>query len=55
MNSVSQETFAKGIQMATDANGGKPVEMEEQKTLEQGCSTSLVAALDPSIRGKILT
>jgi hypothetical protein len=24
---------------------------EEKKTLQQGCSTTLVAALDPSIRG----
>lgn len=51
MNSVSPETFAQGIKMANDANGGEPAPMEEQKTLEQGCSTTLVAALDPSIKG----
>lgn len=28
---------------------GVPVEMEEPKNLQQGCATSLVAALDPSI------
>lgn len=30
---------------------GVPVEMEEPKSLQQGCATSLVAALDPSIEG----
>jgi hypothetical protein len=27
------------------------VQLEEKKTLQQGCSTTLVAALDPSITG----
>lgn len=37
--------------MWQDANPGKEMTMEEQKTLEQGCSTALVAALDPRIAG----
>lgn len=40
-----------GVKMWQDANPGKEMTMEEQKTLEQGCSTTLVAALDPRIAG----
>ena len=37
--------------MRNEANPDKPAEMEAEKTLEQGCSTAVVAALDPSIKG----
>ncbi|MCJ1254629.1 hypothetical protein MMC24_002444 [Lignoscripta atroalba] len=46
---ISQELFMEGIALATEANGGKPLVMETPKTLQQGCATILVAALDPSI------
>lgn len=52
MNDVSQEMFMEGWKIAVEANGGKPVAMEEAKTLEAGCSTILVAALDPSLKCK---
>lgn len=29
------------------------LQLEEKKTLQQGCSTTLVAALDPSITGNV--
>jgi len=53
MAGVSQETFALGVQMWKEANPGKVMEMEEEKTLEQGCSTTLVAALDAGIKGML--
>lgn len=31
-----------------------PVQLEQKKTLQQGCSTTLVAALDASITGMLL-
>ena len=43
--------FMDGWKIAVEANGGKPVPMEEAKPLEAGCSTALVAALDPSLKG----
>ena len=49
MNNVSQAMFMDGWKIAVEANGGKPVAMEEAKSLETGCSTTLVAALDPSL------
>lgn len=52
MNNVSQEMFMDGWKIAVEANGGKPVAMEEAKPLEAGCSTTLVAALDPSLKCK---
>jgi len=39
--------------MWKEANLGKVMEMEEEKTLEQGCSTTLVAALDAGIKGML--
>lgn len=33
------------------STGGDPTKMEAPKTLQEGCATSLVAALDPSIAG----
>ena len=55
MNNVSQEMFMDGWKIAVEANGGKPVAMEEAKPLEAGCSTALVAALDPALKGNILS
>ncbi|KAL8719952.1 MAG: hypothetical protein Q9181_007987 [Wetmoreana brouardii] len=52
MNNVSQEMFMDGWKIAVEANGGKPVAMEEAKPLEAGCSTALVAALDPSLKSQ---
>ncbi|KAL8866726.1 MAG: hypothetical protein Q9174_006124 [Haloplaca sp. 1 TL-2023] len=49
MNNVSQEMFMDGWKIAVEANGGQPVAMEEVKSLGTGCSTTLVAALDPSL------
>ncbi|KFY34364.1 hypothetical protein V494_06836 [Pseudogymnoascus sp. VKM F-4513 (FW-928)] len=34
-----------------EAKAGAPVQLEQKKTLQQGCSTTLVAALDTSITG----
>ncbi|KAI4159685.1 MAG: hypothetical protein LQ342_006378 [Letrouitia transgressa] len=52
MNNVSQEMFMDGWKIAVEANGGKPVPMEEAKPLEAGCSTALVAALDPALKSQ---
>ncbi|KAI4192794.1 MAG: hypothetical protein LQ346_004162 [Caloplaca aetnensis] len=52
MSNVSQEMFMDGWKIAVEANGGKPVAMEEAKSLEAGCSTALVAALDPSLKSQ---
>ena len=49
---VTPDMFADGFKVATEKNDGKPVEMEAGKTLEAGCSTTLVAALDPAIVDK---
>jgi len=51
---VTQEMWTSAFEWANRGNKGEEqaqVEMEEPKTLQQGCSTSLVAALDPSIEG----
>lgn len=39
-------TVMKAIEATT---GGDPAKMEAPKTLQEGCATSLAAALDPSI------
>ncbi|PMD36474.1 NAD(P)-binding protein [Hyaloscypha variabilis F] len=49
---VTQEMWTSAFEWANRGNKGEEqaqVAMEEPKTLQQGCSTSLVAALDPSI------
>ncbi|KAA8909880.1 short-chain dehydrogenase [Sphaerosporella brunnea] len=46
---VSQDMFADGFRIATEANGGVPVSPETPKTLQQGSSTTLVAALSPDV------
>ncbi|KAK4903841.1 hypothetical protein LTR49_026591 [Elasticomyces elasticus] len=55
MKAVTQEAltkaFADGKAQAAK-EGRKMDDPEQEKTLEQGCSTTLVAALDPSLTGK---
>lgn len=46
--------FSAALVIMNENSDGKQVEMEAPKTLQQGCSTPLVAALDPSIKGKNL-
>jgi NAD(P)-dependent dehydrogenase (short-subunit alcohol dehydrogenase family) len=48
---VSQEALAKALQARKEAAAkeGREFKQREKKTLEQGCATTLVAALDPSI------
>jgi hypothetical protein len=53
---VTPEMWGSAFEWANRNNNGDnqvQVAMEEPKTLQQGCSTSLVAALDPSIEGMI--
>lgn len=49
---VTPEMFTSALEIANQNSNGKKVEMEQPKTLQEGCSTALVAALDPSIEGK---
>lgn len=48
---ASETLLAEGIAKATaaEAKYGRVFKREALKTLDQGCSTTLVAALDPSI------
>jgi NAD(P)-dependent dehydrogenase (short-subunit alcohol dehydrogenase family) len=50
---VSQEALAKALQERKEAaaKAGREYKRPARKTLEQGCATTLVAALDPSIAG----
>jgi hypothetical protein len=51
---VTPEMWGSAFEWANRNNKGDnqvQVAMEEPKTLQQGCSTSLVAALDPPIEG----
>lgn len=48
-NHVTPDMFASALEIANANSNGKKVEMEQPKTLQEGCSTALVAALDPSI------
>ncbi|KAH9224792.1 hypothetical protein DL95DRAFT_473426 [Leptodontidium sp. 2 PMI_412] len=51
-NHVTPDMFTAALEIMNKNSNGKKVEMEAPKTLQQGCSTVLVAALDPSIEGK---
>ncbi|TVY36418.1 Short-chain dehydrogenase-like protein [Lachnellula subtilissima] len=46
---VTPESWQSALTIANETSGGKEIKMEEPKTLQQGASTALVAALDPSI------
>ncbi|KAL5317363.1 hypothetical protein ACEPPN_014458 [Leptodophora sp. 'Broadleaf-Isolate-01'] len=50
-NHVTPDMFTAALEIMNKNSNGKKVEMEAPKTLQQGCSTALVAALDPSIEG----
>ena len=51
MKDVDQDMFAEGFRIAKERKSeGVEVDMEP-KTLKSGCSTTLVAALDPSLKG----
>jgi len=50
-NHVTPDMFSAALVIMNENSDGKQVEMEAPKTLQQGCSTPLVAALDPSIKG----
>ncbi|KAK4901050.1 hypothetical protein LTR49_027343 [Elasticomyces elasticus] len=55
MKAVTQEALTKAFadEKAQAAKEGRKMDdPEQEKTLEQGCSTTLVAALDPSLTGK---
>jgi hypothetical protein len=45
-----EEAIAKA--KAADEKAGKKFVMEGEKTLQQGCATTLVAALDPTIESQ---
>lgn len=48
---IDQDTFAEGFRIANERKSeGEEIDMET-KTLKSGCSTILVAALDPSLKG----
>ena len=54
---VTPETWNSAFEWANRNNKGDeqvPVAMETTKTLQEGCSTSLIAALDPSIEGMMI-
>ncbi|TVY48518.1 Short-chain dehydrogenase-like protein [Lachnellula occidentalis] len=46
---VQPESWTSALTIANETSGGKEIKMEQPKTLQQGASTALVAALDPSI------
>lgn len=46
---VSPESWKTAMKTAFDSTGGRVTEMEKPKTLQEGCSTTLTAAFDPSI------
>ncbi|PVH84908.1 NAD(P)-binding protein [Cadophora sp. DSE1049] len=50
-NHVTPDMFSAALVIMNENSNGKQVEMEAPKTLQQGCSTPLVEALDPSIEG----
>ncbi len=50
---LTDEMWGKALEAASAATNGKVAEMEAPKTLQQGCATSLVAALDPAIEGML--
>ncbi|KAG4430924.1 hypothetical protein IFR05_013598 [Cadophora sp. M221] len=50
-NHVTPDMFTAALEIMNKNSNGKKVEMEAPKTLQQGCSTVLIAALDPSIEG----
>ncbi|KAE8451268.1 hypothetical protein EG329_004433 [Mollisiaceae sp. DMI_Dod_QoI] len=49
---VTPDMWTAALKIATETSGGKTTELEQPKTLQEGCSTVLVAALDPSIEGQ---
>jgi hypothetical protein len=53
---VPEDSLYEGIRLANlnARNAGRPSTVEEPKTLEQGCATTLVAALDPALEGMAL-
>lgn len=54
---VTPEMWNSAFEWANRNNKGDeqvPVAMETPKTVQEGCSTSLVAALDPSIEGTMI-
>lgn len=50
---ASDTLLAEGLARAAaaEAKYGREFKREPQKTLNQGCSTTLIAALDPSLEG----
>ncbi|KAH9204291.1 hypothetical protein DL95DRAFT_529323 [Leptodontidium sp. 2 PMI_412] len=51
-NHVTPEMFASALEIGNKDRGEKELVMPQAKTLQEGCSTALVAALDPSIEGQ---
>lgn len=45
-------SFARAWQLAKERNGGNEPPREKGKTLQQGCATPLMAALDPGLKGQ---
>jgi hypothetical protein len=51
---ITPDSWADALKVACETSGGKTTELEPAKTLQEGCSTTLVAALDPSIEGEFV-
>lgn len=51
MANVTQEMFADGYRIASEAMNGEPMPHLEPKPLAAGASTSLYGALDPDLKG----
>lgn len=50
---LTPEIWGTVMKVLEASTGGDPTKMETPKTLQEGCATSLVAALDLSIAGTL--
>ncbi|KAI1208435.1 putative short-chain dehydrogenase [Annulohypoxylon truncatum] len=51
-NGVDMDLMMEGYKLAVARNGGKDVPPQTPRTLQEGCATILLAALDPTLREK---
>ncbi|KAI1330240.1 putative short-chain dehydrogenase [Xylariaceae sp. FL0255] len=52
-NGVDTDLMIEGYQLAVARNNGQDVPVQATRTLQEGCATVLLAALDSSLRGKL--
>ncbi|KAI0469625.1 putative short-chain dehydrogenase [Xylaria cf. heliscus] len=54
-NGVDMDLMVDGYKLAVSRNDGKGIPPQEPRTLQEGCATVLLAALDPHLRDKSRT